>query len=137
MAEAPTSPATSQRIDQWLWFARIVKSRTLAQALIERGKVRINRNRIDKSSLAVKAGDVITISLGPRVRVLHIADIGVRRGPAAEAARLYTETLEPAPAPVPGAPAALVDPASGIRPHGAGRPTKRDRRAIERLKGMR
>lgn len=88
---APTDAAACQRIDQWLWFARVAKSRTLAQALIERGKVRINRLRIEKPSQQVKPGDVVTISLGPRVRVLEISAIGSRRGPAAEA-ELFSRT---------------------------------------------
>ena len=61
-SEADAASAPAQRIDQWLWFARITKSRTLAQALIERGKVRLNRDRIEKPSQSVKAGDVVTIS---------------------------------------------------------------------------
>lgn len=143
MAGEPETLASSQRIDQWLWFARIVKSRTLAQALIERGKVRLNRDRITKSSLTVKPGDVITISLGPKVRVVQISAIGERRGPAVEAARLYVELTPPqgettthskgATAQNSVANSATV--ASAVREPGAGRPTKRDRRAISRLKG--
>lgn len=139
MQEADAS--TPQRIDQWLWFARIVKSRTLAQALIERGKVRLNRNRIEKTSQSVKAGDVVTISLGPRVRILQVVAPGVRRGPATEATRLYLE-LTPAPDATKtgsqgGADAAPVSqPAQAVRPRGEGRPTKRDRRALDRLKGF-
>lgn len=137
------APAAVQRIDQWLWFARIVKSRTLAHALIERGKVRLNRARLEKASQQVKAGDVITISLGPRVRVLEIKGIGPRRGPAAEASLLYAELteryevskdpgvqLKDSTHPVPAAGPA------GRRPQGSGRPTKRDRRAIDRLKNV-
>lgn len=130
--------ATTQRIDQWLWFARIVKSRTLAQALIERGKVRINRARIDKCSQSVKAGDVVTIGLGPRVRILKIEAMGVRRGPASEAAGLYAE-LTPAiaqPRSDGGSDSASAGAAGEIRPQGSGRPTKRDRRAIDKLKGL-
>ena len=88
MPGEPSGLVTAQRIDQWLWFARIVKSRTLAQALIERGKVRLNRVRIEKCAQSVKAGDVVTISLGPKVRVLEIAALGTRRGPAPEAVQL-------------------------------------------------
>ena len=60
-----TAVDTIQRVDQWLWFARVAKSRTLAQALIARGKVRINRNRLEKPSATVKPGDVLTLTLGP------------------------------------------------------------------------
>lgn len=134
-----TAPA--QRIDQWLWFARIVKSRTLAQSLIERGKVRLNRNRIEKTSQSVKAGDVLTLSLGPKVRIVQVVAPGVRRGPAPEAARLYLE-LTPAPqatktaSGVESGATPFAQTATGVRPKGEGRPTKRDRRALDRLKGF-
>jgi len=138
--EAAAPGATSQRVDQWLWFARIAKSRTLAQALIERGKVRINRVRLERSSQMVKPGDVITIALGPNVRVLEISGIGQRRGPASEAHHLYRELTMPRVGGTP-AQAANADGTAGpflqgARPAGAGRPTKRDRRRIERLKGV-
>ncbi len=84
-------PAAFQRIDQWLWFARIAKSRTLAQALIERGKVRVNRIKIAKTSAVVRPGDVLTLSLGPRVISIEIIGIGARRGPAVEAQALYRD----------------------------------------------
>jgi ribosome-associated heat shock protein Hsp15 len=131
-----------QRIDQWLWFARIAKSRSLAQELIERGKVRVNKLKVSKTSHWLKAGDTITIALGPRVRVLKVESFGERRGPAREAAGLYQE-LTPAPdrttsardAASPGEPAPQQDAAPvALRSSGSGRPTKRDRRAIDRLR---
>jgi len=137
MAEAP---ASSQRIDQWLWFARIAKSRTLAQALVMRGKVRVNRLKIEKPSTAVKPGDVLTLSLGPRVVSVEILGIGIRRGPAPEA-RLLFRDLTPRPPPSepgerPARPEAPPAPLTqGIRPEGAGRPTKRERRDTDRLRG--
>lgn len=140
MQEADAA-SLAQRIDQWLWFARIVKSRTLAQALIERGKVRLNRNRIEKTSQSVKAGDVLTISLGPKVRIVQVVAPGVRRGPAPEAARLYLE-LTPASEAMKTTSRVESDtnpatqPATAIRPKGEGRPTKRDRRALDRLKSF-
>jgi ribosome-associated heat shock protein Hsp15 len=135
-------PTAEQRIDQWLWYSRLVKSRTLGQALIARGKVRINRQRIDKASLVVRSGDVLTLSLGPRVRVFEITGIGARRGSAAEAAALYREidaaprssTGDP-PGTAAGQPLAVAPP--GARLGGAGRPTKRDRRMIDRLRNGR
>lgn len=125
-----------QRIDQWLWFARIAKSRTLAQALIGRGKVRINRVRIEKTSHVVKSDDVVTISLGPNVRILKIVAFGMRRGPASEASRLYLE-LTPSPEATKSSSAGAEGNRApqAVRERGSGRPTKRDRRAIERLKG--
>ena len=123
------STADSRRIDRWLWFARVVKSRTLAARLVEAGRVRLNREKVTKASQAVKPGDVLTITVGPRVRVLKIEAVGERRGPATAARELY-EDLTPPP-PVEATPEAL----SGERDFGSGRPTKRDRRMTERLKG--
>ena len=117
------------RLDKWLWFARVVKSRTLAAGLVEDGKVRLNRERTVKPSQSVRVGDVLTISVGPRVRVLEVAEIGTRRGPASEAQALY---IDRSPPPVlPSTP--TTEPAPVERASGAGRPTKRDRRQIDRL----
>lgn len=140
-ASKPASGPDGQRLDQWLWFARLTKSRTLAQALIERGKLRVNRDKVDRPSQRLKPGDVVTLSTGPNVRILTVKAIGKRRGPAAEAQILYEE-LTPATvrtkssaAETIGEPALLgSDFAAAVRPMGAGRPTKRDRRATERLK---
>jgi ribosome-associated heat shock protein Hsp15 len=115
-----------QRIDKWLWFARVVKSRTMAQELATSGAVRINRIKNDSASRAVRVGDVLTIALDSGVRVLRIAAAGERRGPPAEARLLY-EDLSP---PAPPTPLALGMP----NPTPGGRPTKRDRRALEALK---
>lgn len=121
----------SLRVDQWLWFARVVKSRTLGHALVERGKVRLNRLRLEKPSTLVKPGDVLTISLGPKVRVLEVSAIGQRRGPASEAALLYKDLTEPEP---PRQGDTMMSSAVQGRPAGAGRPTKRERRQIARFK---
>ena len=131
MAPDRDSEIAAQRLDQWLCNARFAKSRNLAQALIARGKVRVNRERINKASQIVKAGDVITLSLGPRVRIIEVLGAALKRGPASVAAALYIE-LTPAPVrstatPQPG------EPGRAVREAGAGRPTKRDRRRIDRL----
>ncbi|MFN3746613.1 MAG: RNA-binding S4 domain-containing protein [Hyphomicrobiaceae bacterium] len=115
------------RLDKWLWYARVVKSRTLAAGLVEEGKVRLNRERTTKPSQIVRIGDVLTIAVGPRVRVLEVTAIGTRRGPAREAQALYVDRTPPTTAANPAPPAA------GERPSGGGRPTKRDRRQIDRL----
>ena len=117
-----------QRIDKWLWFARIAKSRTLAQKLVISGQVRINRERNVSASHAVKVGDTLTIALESGVRVLRIVAPGARRGPAVEA-RLLFEDLSPPPVP--------KDVAFEVRTDGTGRPTKRDRRELDRLRGRR
>jgi ribosome-associated heat shock protein Hsp15 len=86
--------AVSQRLDRWLWHARIVKTRALAAGLVASGYVRINGRRAEQPSRAIKAGDVLTIALPSRVRVLKVAGILPRRADAAAARRLY-EALTP------------------------------------------
>jgi ribosome-associated heat shock protein Hsp15 len=86
---------SSQRIDKWLWFARIVKTRSLAAALVSGGKVRVNRQKIAKPSHPVAPGDVLTIALRGHVRVLRLLDPGTRRGPAPEARLLYEDLAAP------------------------------------------
>ena len=121
--------ASRQRIDKWLWHARVVRTRNAAAALASSGLVRLNGTRIDAASHAVKPGDVVTIALDRRVRVLKVAGFSERRGAAGIAAALYDDLSEPLPAP------ADRPPATAMRDAGAGRPTKRDRRAWTRLVG--
>lgn len=121
-------PGGAQRLDKWLWFARVVKTRSLATALVQSGKVRVNRIRTDKPSHTIRPGDVITVTAHSRVRVLKVLATGERRGPATEARELYEE-LNPPPTAFEGHEAEL----GPQRAPGSGRPTKRDRRAIERL----
>lgn len=118
-----------QRIDKWLWFARVIKSRTQAAGLVTEGRVRINRERVGKPSQGVRSGDVVTVAVGPRVRVLEVVAPGLRRGPPAEAQTLFKDLT---PAPVPAATPRAID---EQREQGSGRPTKRDRRLTDRLKG--
>lgn len=119
----------SLRIDKWLWQARFCKSRALASKLCAAGRVRVSGSLIQKAHHPVRVGDVLTFPQGHDIRVVRIAGLGLRRGPASEARLLY-EDLAPV---VPGAPKP-----AGItavtRDPGAGRPTKADRRALERLR---
>jgi ribosome-associated heat shock protein Hsp15 len=136
---APVAAAAlSQRLDKWLWFARVTKSRTLAATAVAEGKIRVNSVKADKPSQALKVGDVITSRLSRTVRVFKVLDLGERRGPAAAAQRLY-EDLTPRGTLSPGGEAGQVVPADAAawaeREPGAGRPTKRDRRRIDDLKG--
>ena len=90
-----SSPGESeQRLDKWLWFSRMLKSRTMAAQLVSQGKVRVNRERVVKPSQAVRPGDVLTIALRGRVRILRVLAAGHRRGPPEEARQLY-EPIEP------------------------------------------
>jgi ribosome-associated heat shock protein Hsp15 len=82
-------PGERQRIDKWLWHARIVRTRTRACEIVEAGAVRINRNRISKPSHAVGIGDVITVAVHGRVHVLKVRAAAERRGPASAAMLLY------------------------------------------------
>lgn len=131
---AAASP--SQRLDKWLWCARLARTRTQAAALVAAGKIRVNRIKVDKPAHPIRAGDVVTASLGPRVRVLAVKAMADRRGPAPSACLLFDDLTAPATGGA-GAHRPVTAGASdaGQRDTGAGRPTKRDRRRIERLKG--
>jgi ribosome-associated heat shock protein Hsp15 len=117
-----------QRIDKWLWHARVVRTRSAAAALAVSGHVRVNGQRIDAASRAVRAGDVVTVALDRTVRVMRVLSFAERRG-GADAARGLYEDLAPA------APAAPLTGSLAERDRGAGRPTKRDRRELDRLRG--
>jgi len=117
-----------QRIDRWLFFARIVKSRSLAAKLVAAGKVRRNREKLDQPSGLVGPGDVLTVTLERQVLVYRVLAAGSRRGPAPEARLLY-EDLSP---PAESKPSTEAEVAS--REPGAGRPTKKERREIDRFR---
>jgi ribosome-associated heat shock protein Hsp15 len=89
------------RIDKWLWHARFYKTRPLAQAATHSGRLRLNGHRIEKPSVAVKPGDVLTVARGQEVLAVRVCAIGVRRGPASEARLLYEiltdDVLDPRP----------------------------------------
>jgi ribosome-associated heat shock protein Hsp15 len=84
-----------QRLDKWLFFSRAVKSRTLAQKLIETGAVRVNSERTTHADHQVGAGDVLTMTVHSRLMIWRILDTGTRRGPPLEAKSLY-EDISPA-----------------------------------------
>jgi ribosome-associated heat shock protein Hsp15 len=118
-----------QRIDKWLWHARVVRTRSAAAALAASGHVRLNSQRIDAASQIVRAGDVVTIALDRSVRVLKVSGFAERRGAADDAKALY-EDLSPPPRRAEPEPPPVAE-----REPGAGRPTKRERRAIGRFTG--
>jgi len=119
----------SLRLDKWLWYARFFKSRSLAARLTASGKIRRNRVSVHKAHQAVRPGDVLTFPQGSQIRVVKVLALGERRGPASEAHLLY-EDLAPAP---PSREEVARAASSGEREPGSGRPTKRERRAIDRL----
>lgn len=124
MSTEPPLDGQSQRVDQWLWFARLFKSRSLAAKLVHEGHVRVTRDgatsKVEKPSFTLRAGDIITLRIQRKVRVLEVVGAGVRRGPAAEAQRLYRD-LSP------------CEPQRPDNPHPPARPGKRDRRALGAL----
>jgi ribosome-associated heat shock protein Hsp15 len=79
------------RIDRFLFFIRLVKSRTLAQSIVANGHVRIDGKRVEKSSEEVRVGSVIALPLRDEVRILRILSLPERRGPASEARSCYEE----------------------------------------------
>jgi ribosomal 50S subunit-recycling heat shock protein len=81
----------SLRIDKLLWHLRLTKSRSLAQALVAAGHVRLNGRRVEKSSVEVRAGDSVTIPMGEGAFVFQLTSIPLRRGPAADARACYRE----------------------------------------------
>jgi ribosome-associated heat shock protein Hsp15 len=98
-----------QRLDAWLWCARLVKNRSRAAALVREGHLRINRQATVKPHTRLRPGDILTLPLGHAVRVIAVRALALRRGPAAAASLLYEE--------VPEAPALLrAENDAGIQP---------------------
>jgi ribosome-associated heat shock protein Hsp15 len=120
------------RLDKWLWAARFFKTRALAAEAIEGGKVQVNGERA-KRAKALRPGDRVRVRLGPYEHLVTVVALSERRGPAAEAARLYEEDA--------GSRARRLRLAEQHRiardafPHGEGKPTKKARRDIARLRG--
>lgn len=122
-----TTAVPKIRLDKWLWYARVVKTRSLASKAVQAGHIRVNRNKVTSSSHGLKKDDVLTIALHQSVRILKVAALGVRRGPASEAALLY-EDLTPA------SEKSSSDKGLNKAPSPERRPDKRERRQIEAFK---
>nr|WP_272213553.1 RNA-binding S4 domain-containing protein [Marinicella sp. W31]MDC2879513.1 RNA-binding S4 domain-containing protein [Marinicella sp. W31] len=129
MAEGE-APAGRQRVDKWLFFARIVKSRSLAQKLVRDGKVKLNGARVIRPSVDVTVDDRLVVKLERRDLHLVVRAPGNRRGPFEEAQTLYEDVSPP-----PEARAKLSAFEQAQRVAGAGRPTKKERRSLMRLRG--
>lgn len=125
--ERPGTPAR-QRIDKWLFFARLLKSRSLAAKSVESGDVRVNGVAIRQPSHLLRPGDVVVLSLERRDVTVRVLAAGTRRGPYEEARHLYEDMTPPAP---PRGQESLL--AQATRERGSGRPTKRERRKTDRL----
>ena len=139
----PLPDAQALRLDKWLWQARFCKSRSLATKLCVGGLIRLVQasassgmtapevrpgtpSLVAKASQTVRPGDVLTFPLGGQVRVIRILALGLRRGPAPEARTLYQDLTPPQTR-------LRQEAGPGARAAGSGRPTKRDRRALDRL----
>ncbi len=121
----------SRRLDKWLWYARFFKSRSLATKFCASGKLRLNEKVVRKAHHGLHVGDVLTFPRGRDIRVVRVVDLGTRRGPAPEAQALYDD-LDPPQARKKSDPRPLR---AAERESGSGRPTKRERRATDKLKG--
>ncbi|RWX75068.1 RNA-binding S4 domain-containing protein [Neorhizobium lilium] len=130
MDEKQPHPNARQRIDKWLFFTRMAKSRSIAQALVNSNNVRVNGELVPRPSFEVKPGDKVSLKLERRDLVLVVKAGGERRGPFEEARLLYDD-LTPPPEEVKKL--SLFEQAQ--RQPGSGRPTKKDRRAVDRLFG--
>jgi ribosome-associated heat shock protein Hsp15 len=84
-----TGAESRQRLDKWLWFARMARTRALAQELIERGYVRVDGHKAEQAAKQVGPGSVLTIALAQKVLVVEVLGCAERRGPYVEAQKLY------------------------------------------------
>ena len=120
------------RIDKWLWAARFYKTRSLAADAIGGGKVEVNGERVKQAKL-VQAGDEVRVRLGPYEHIVIVRGVSDRRGPATVAATLYEETPASIATRAKHAEQLRMAPAAFVY-EDKGRPTKRDRREIDRFR---
>lgn len=123
------------RVDKWLWHARFFKTRSLASQVCRAGKVRINSNKISKPSASVSVGDVLTFTKVNDIKVVQVLALGERRGPATEAQTLYEDNSPIVPTKAEVREKQAVEGTPALREAGAGRPTKAERRATDKLMG--
>jgi ribosome-associated heat shock protein Hsp15 len=108
VAERPNAAAgpasAAARLDKWLWQARFFRARAAAAETVAAGQVRLNGQRVTKPGHVLRPGDTLTFPQGGRIRLIRVAATGSRRGPAAEAERLYIDldAAQPAPRPLEG-----------------------------------
>jgi ribosome-associated heat shock protein Hsp15 len=125
-------PEASIRLDRWLWHARIFKTKAAAAKAVQEAGVRVTRSgltqRCEKPAFALRTGDTVALTRGQRLFVLDVVELGERRGPPPEARALYDDRSPPPP-PREERPAPVF-----AREEGAGRPTKKERRALDQLR---
>lgn len=119
------------RLDKWLWAARFFKTRSLAATAIETGKVEVNRERA-KRAKQLQVGDSVSVRLGPYTHKLTVLALSERRGPASVATTLYAENPESKKARE--LLQAQMKASQPVFSYDAGRPTKKDRRALQKLR---
>ena len=85
----------TRRLDQWLWFSRLVKSRSLAGRLCAEGAISVNQAAARKPKHSIRIGDIVIVPQGPFRRTVRVLALGTRRGPASEARQLYEESAAP------------------------------------------
>jgi len=118
-----TEPRQSIRLDKWLWQARFFKARSISTKVVTAGHVRLNGVEVKKTSTPIKVGDTLEFLQVETLRIVKLQALGTRRGPSVEAQTLY-EDLTPIP----------EIPENTPEIERKGRPTKRDRRAIDKIK---
>jgi len=116
------------RVDKWLWYARFFKTRSLAGKFVSGGHLRLNSLRVAKPSRALRPGDVLTFPRSRRIRVVRVLALPARRGPATEARTHYEDLTEDSTRQEKNVPSAPTY-------KGKGRPTGKDRRKMDLLRG--
>lgn len=116
-------PRQSIRLDKWLWQARFFKARSISAKTVSAGHVRLNDAKVSKPATPVKIGDVLVFPQAKVLKTVKILGLGIRRGPAPEAQALYDDMTPPP-----------IIPDIPVEIERKGRPTKRDRRAIDKIK---
>jgi ribosome-associated heat shock protein Hsp15 len=116
------------RVDSWTWAVRVFKTRSAATAACRAGHVRVNGERA-KAAQPVHIGDEVRVRVAGTDRILVVARLVVKRVGAVVAAECFTDLTPPPPPP------ASVPAAAAVRDRGAGRPTKRERRDLDKLRG--
>jgi ribosome-associated heat shock protein Hsp15 len=124
VAEEQAAPG---RVDSWIWSVRLAKSRSAASTACKGGHVRVNGARV-KPAHVVRPGDEVRVRQGDRDRIVIVTKVITKRVGAPAATECYIDNSPPPP------PREAIAPA-GARDRGAGRPTKRDRRSIDKLLG--
>lgn len=131
MTIAAPASVDRMRLDKWLWVARFYKTRTLASREVKSGRMRLNGVHVKKAACLVQPDDVLTFPKAQRIFIVRIRALADRRGPAESARQLY-EDLSP--------PVVVADKERklrhAVRETGSGRPTKAERRALDRLRGQ-